>query len=633
MDKFHFLAPQWFWLLIPLGLILAWLSRISERNTAWQKVIEPQLLHYLLINKPSQQRWLPLLLVTLTGLLGIFALANPAWEKKPQSVYQTPRAMVIVLDLSASMNAADIKPSRLFRARLKIQDLLNLETEGQKGLVVFAGDAFSVTPLTRDHATIISQLRVLEPDIMPIQGSRVDLGLLKAVELLEQAGISRGDILLIADGYRSEKTLSVARDITKQGHRLSVIGVGTEIGAPISNGQGDVIKDNQGKPILASLNEERLKQIADIGNGRYSLLTTSNDDLNVVLDQLPLSLTDDKTEMSFENNQWQEKGPYLVLLLLPLAALAFRRGWLMVLLLVGFMPLPETAMALTWNDLWETREQQASAALQQQQHEQALNLSDNPAVKGTALYRQQKYAEAYEQFKQLEDADAAYNAGNALARMGKYQEAIEAYDQALNLQAGMQDAIDNKAAVEKLLEQNQQQSQDDSSSQQQQQQSQDPSSDNQQQQQQSSTDEQNSQQDSSDQQSSDRSESSQANEDPNSQNGQDEQENQQQPAAQKSQDQQNQFAKANEELDKQQQNPVEQREEKPQSKTPQDNNELHGEAQTDLSSVPETLDSEEQQAAEQWLRRIPDDPGGLLKRKFLYQYQQRGNKPRSTQAW
>ena len=123
MADFHFLAPAWLLLIFPLLGLLAWLYRRSSSSSAWQQVIEPQLLQHLLHEQQSSQKRWPYILSLITGLLAIIALANPVWEKKPQSVFQTPRAMVIVLDLSASMSAADLAPSRLVRARLKVQDI------------------------------------------------------------------------------------------------------------------------------------------------------------------------------------------------------------------------------------------------------------------------------------------------------------------------------------------------------------------------------------------------------------------------------------------------------------------------------------------------------------------------------
>jgi Ca-activated chloride channel family protein len=637
MADFHFLAPGWLLLLVPVMLLLMLSQYQKSSSSAWQKVIEPQLLQHLLQNGNSSERpWLKLLSL-ITAFIAVIALANPVWEKKPESVFQTPRALVLVLDLSASMNAADLAPSRLVRARLKIRDILGRSHEGQTALVVFAGDAFSVAPLTRDNETITSQLRVLEPDIMPIQGSRVDLGLEKAGELLEQAGIPAGDILVIADGYQNTQTNIITRKLHESGHRISFMGVGTPEGAPISDGQGDVIRDRNNTPVLSRLEEDKFRQLAQSGGGRYVRIGLDDSDINYLLSMPALNYDKQISQAQAEQNQWKQTGPYLTLLLVPLAGLAFRRGWLMSMMLATLLiPIPNSAYAFAWLDLWKTPEQQASDALTQERHEDALKLSSNPDVLGSAYYKQKQYSQALEHFKQSQGADADYNQGNALAQMGKYKEAIQAYDKALKQQPKMQDAIDNKAAIEKLLQdqQNQQQQsqqEEKESSEQDEQQQPDKSQQSDSPSGQPEQSEQENQSDKSEQQSDSADQSQQQ---PGSQ--QDQQQNDAQSAN-------NDFSDAADALDKQEQeekNHSQQQSEQETSDQSQSQQSSPDQPQADQAELPaamdqqaQALDSEEQQAAEQWLRRIPDDPGGLLKRKFLYQYQQRNRKPTSQQAW
>ena len=646
MTDFHFLNPGWLLLIIPVMAMLLVSQFRQSSSSAWQKVIEPQLLQHLLQNPNATAKpWLKLLSVA-AALIAIIALANPAWEKQPESVFQTPRALVLVLDLSASMNAADLPPSRLVRARLKIRDILDRSFEGQTGLVVFAGDAFSVAPLTRDSETITSQLRVLEPRIMPVQGSRVDLGLTQAGKLLEQAGIPAGDILVIADGLQNTQSDIITRKLHEQGHRISFMGVGTLEGAPISNGQGDVIRDRNNVPVLARLQEERFQKLAEAGGGRYIRIALDNSDIDYLLGMPALNRDKKLTETLAQQNQWKQTGPYITLLLLPLAALAFRRGWLMALLpAVIISSLPDPAYAFSWQDLWKTPEQQASDALMQQRHEDALKLSSKPDVLGSAYYKQQQYEQAYDQFKQSKGADADYNQGNALARMARYKEAIEAYDRALQQQPDMQHAIDNKAAIEALLKQQQRQQQ------QQPDQENAESQESQEQQSPNQNDQNDSQSEPSEQAEEQPSDSGEQSEQQAGAQQSDPQQAQQQNDAASSN---NDFSDAAEAMEKEQQDQQENQpeadpkkeavqespEESPSPPASQAQQASPEEAQSDpaersspMQQQAQPLDPEEQQAAEQWLRRIPDDPGGLLKRKFLYQYQQRNRPPSSQQAW
>ena len=632
-SDFHFLAPYWLLAFLPLIVLVIFYHFRQKRQSSWNKIIQPHLLDYLLQENLVLQRPWALILMLLGSAIAIVSLANPVWEKKPQSVFETPTARVIVLDLSASMNAADLKPNRMKRARLKLQDILKRQTEGQTGLVVFAGDAFSVTPLSRDNDTILSQILVLEPDIMPVQGSRLDLGLLQAADLFKQSGIPAGDILVIADGYNSQRVFDVATGIAEDGHRISVLGIGTLEGAPISNGQGDVMRDKNNVPILSRLPEDRFRQLTEIGNGRYSRLALDDSDINYLLSLPPLNLDKQLPEQFMQQNQWHENGPYLALLLIPLAALAFRRGWLMsVLMLALFIPIPAPVMALDldslkWDDLWLTNEQQASRALQADKHEQAAALSSNPARKGSAFYRQQDYQQALEQFQQLNSSDAHYNRGNTLARLGEYEEAIKAYDEALKLKPDMQDAIDNRKAIEDLLAKNQETQNSPN-------QDQDQEQDQEEQQQESQSEQNSQQQQQSEQQEESENDQSQDKPSEDSQPDNSQPDNSQ---ADNSQEQDNASSKDDTPEQSAADNNAAQTEaddtasEEQQAQQAEENSRPQSLSEQDYQAQP--LTDEEEQAAQQWLRRIPDDPGDLLKRKFLYQYQNRQRQPATMQPW
>ena len=187
-ENFHFIQPLWLLALIPLSL-LAWrVYRPGDGDNPWRRIVDARLLPLLMVGREQQVNRTALYLLAAGWVIAALALADPTWERKPQPVYQTTAARVVVLDLSRSMYASDLQPSRLVRARYKIEDVLAQSGEGQTGLVVYAGDAFTVSPLTRDVNTIRALLPAVDPGIMPTQGSRADLGLLKAGELLRQAG-------------------------------------------------------------------------------------------------------------------------------------------------------------------------------------------------------------------------------------------------------------------------------------------------------------------------------------------------------------------------------------------------------------------------------------------------------------
>ena len=346
-DSFHFLYPQWLLGLLLLPALLWLLTQGARGANPWRKVVDPALLPALLVGDEqstgSRWRWG---LLTTGWLIAIVALAGPVWEKKPLPVYRNQDALVVVLDLSRSMNTPDLRPSRLTRARFKLRDLLKTREEGQTALVVFAGDAFAVTPLTTDTETIVSQLGPLRPEIMPVQGSRVDLGLEEAEKLLQQAGARRGRVLLMTDGYSDPAALDVAKRLRASGHALAVLGVGTPQGAPLPNGRGGFVRDANDKVVVPKLDEPALTRLAEAGGGRYLRIRADDSDLRALLPPREAGLGDARAKTDQRADQWREYAPWLLLPLAVLAALGFRRGWLLGVALLSFnLSMPRPAMA------------------------------------------------------------------------------------------------------------------------------------------------------------------------------------------------------------------------------------------------------------------------------------------------
>ena len=197
---FHFLRPEWLWAL-PVVIGITWtLARRRLAPGSWQSVVDPALVPYVLSTgqvKGLSYRWW---LMLLGGILAVLSLAGPSWNRVEQPVFRSEQAMVIALDLSRSMDAQDLVPSRLTRARLKILDILERRASGQTALVVYSSNAFTVTPLTTDADTVAALVNSLSTDIMPSRGSYPSAAIEKGQQLLEQAGVALGEVLLITDG-------------------------------------------------------------------------------------------------------------------------------------------------------------------------------------------------------------------------------------------------------------------------------------------------------------------------------------------------------------------------------------------------------------------------------------------------
>ena len=453
MPELHFVRPLWL-AALPVVLWLTWrLYRLGGTASAWRAACDPALLAHLLSGAAARPARGPYVALAGSFAVAVVALAGPAWQHNAQAVERTLDARVIVLDLSRSMDAPDLKPSRLARARFKVADVLNRSREGQTGLVAVAGDAFVVSPLTSDANTVKAMLPALGTAIMPIQGSRVDRGLKLAATLLRRAGTPDGEVLLVSDGVADEDAaLAAAQALRDQGARLSVLAVGTREGAPIARATGGFVKDRAGNIVIPRLDPERLRRLAEAGGGGFALITADDSDLDRVLPRHKIPTH--TRRVARRARLWREQGPWLVALLLPLAALAFRRGWLLVLVLAAGLPA-RPAAAFGWNDLWSRPDQRAARALAAGDAEGAAQASSDADWRGSALYRARRYADAARAFAQAapDDALADYNRGNALARAGKLKQAVTAYDEALARDPGFADATHNRDLVRRLVQQ------------------------------------------------------------------------------------------------------------------------------------------------------------------------------------
>lgn len=611
MGQLHFLRPWWFFGLIPLCLIMLFLWRSKRAKGAWQAVCDAHLVPYILEQNLPARHLRYSLLLGFAAILAILALAGPTWQKLPQPLFKQQSALVVMLDLSKSMDAADLTPSRLERARLKLLDLLRLRNEGQTALIVYAGDAFVVTPLTDDTETIAALLQSLSTSLMPLQGSKTDRAVEQALELLSNAGVRKGSLLLISDDVAEDEIDKQAARVVEAGHRLSVIAVGTTEGAPIPDSAGGFVKNAAGQIVVPKLNESGLKQLARQGGGIYSRLTIQDADIKQVLALSDGSLLGSDTEQTeLQTDQWREEGPWLLLLLLPIASLAFRRGILLVVLCIG-LHWPDPVLALDWGDLWLNDDQKGVRAMNQQDYSGAASTFRDAQWKAAAFYRAGQYDQAVANLEHASGPDAAYNRGNALARLGHIQEAMESYEQALAEEPNHADAKYNLDLLKQLQHQQQQQN-----SQPDQQQNSQPDQQQKEKQEQQSGQEQ-------------RSEGEQGegeNQQPNRDQQQSRAERTQQDQSQQQNTEQSGPGPAQEAQAQQQavrQPPAQESNEAESESSPQSQAEMRPQAQT-----------EQQQADEQWLRRVPDDPAGLLRRKFRYQYSRRYQGSESTtQQW
>lgn len=449
LRQFHFLQPLWLLGLLALPLWLSFVRRDPARQ-ALSRLVDPALLPHLLSGQATR-RALPAGLGAAAWSLCMLAMAGPTWSRSDEPLFANRAAQVIAVSMSQHMLVRDVTPSRLDRTRYKAQDLLNANRNGLNGLVAYAGEAFVVAPLTTDEHSLSDLLAALSPDTMPVDGNDAARAIARGVEMIRQAQVSGGSLVLMTD-QADASALAAARRAHDAGVDVSVLGIGTPEGGPMEQSEGGFLRDAQGNMDMAKRDDAQLAALAAAGGGRYVAMSDGDADIRQLSGELKVDRTPTLAN-GLSGDNWQDRGPWLLLLLLPIAALLFRRGWLLVLPLLCLPLFPGSAHATTWDDLWRRPDQQAAQALQQDQAKQALQVARDPAWRGAAAYRAGDYGAAAQAWKDASGADAQYNLGNALARGGKYQQAIEAYDRALKLDPAHADAKANRGAVQTWLRQ------------------------------------------------------------------------------------------------------------------------------------------------------------------------------------
>ncbi|MGR6874377.1 VWA domain-containing protein [Pseudomonas sp. HK3] len=619
MSDFHLLRPEWVLLILPLALLFFFKQIKPLRAGNWQSVISPKLQQHVLFNtqQKSSQR-LTQSALWLGALLAILALSGPSWQKQSSEVYRSEQGLVIGLDLSLSMTSQDIAPSRVQRAKYKIMDVLQAQRGQNIGLIAYAGDAHVVSPLTQDSNTVKSLLPPLDPYIMPSQGSNLMALAQEAVNLFEQAGSSPRTFLLVTDGVESRDIQGAADLFNQADIRLAILAVGTEQGAPMVQPDGRFFKDSKGQVIMPPLEWDNLQALARATSAKIERLTNNDRDISALLGSLSSANSfkkDDDENMEFD--QWLDSGYWLLLPLLLLCLGAFRKGVVLSLALFILIQPNDSFAQVDLPDVLLNGDQQGKKYFEQDPAKAAEHFN-NPKWKASSLYKAGDYQGALDIWQQFDDPQSLYNQGNALAQLQKIDKAIAAYDAALKQQPDLEDALANKKILEQLKqnqENNEQQNQDGSDSQE------NPSDQNQESGEQS--DQEQSQQSDSQQSDSQKSDS-QSSESKDGQESSDQSAQGNQSDDEKNSD--NPLEQAQTEAEKQRQEEMEEMKQQmaqQQSDESSQNEEQEGDPANMQMQPKSQEDLEQEQAMKQWIQRIPDDPGGLLRNKFLYQYQQR----------
>jgi Ca-activated chloride channel homolog len=451
LADFHFLRPEWLWLAVPAVLVVFLVHWHEDVLRPWRGLVAPHLLPHLLVGRARGFRLRPVHCAAAFLFLATFALAGPSWQREASPFAQEQAALVVALDLSRSMDAIDVSPTRLERGKQKIRDLLRLRQGARTALIAYAGTAHLVLPLTDDAKILESYALALATNVMPTPGKDAAAALKLADRLLAQEPVP-GTVLFVTDGIPKEQAPAFLARRAKNPRPVVVLGVGTSEGGPIRDGKGFLTE--QGARVVAKLDREGLEALArDAG---AFVATATLDDRDVTRIQRGIESHLASVVQKDEHARFRDAGWYLCPFLALMGGLWFRRGfairWASVLLL-GALVGPARVEAGEWRfaDLWATRDQQAHRLFERGDWKSAAERFQDPMWKGVACYRAADYACAKGAFARVDSPAAWFNLGNAQARAGEPKLALEAYDKALAQRPGWPEAKANRDLVAALV--------------------------------------------------------------------------------------------------------------------------------------------------------------------------------------
>ena len=469
---------------LPLLLLLLW-SLLSWKRKAASRIGDPSLVRQLIGNFSSARFLIKAGLMLVALMVIVMAAANLQKPGSMENIQRKGVDVMLVLDVSKSMLARDIKPSRLEKAKQFLIRLVDQLPNDRIGVVLFAGRAYLQMPLTTDHGAARMYIEEASPDAVPTQGTVIADALRMANTAFNSKERKYKSIVLVSDGEDHDPDAAkVAKQLAAEGVLINTVGIGTPEGSPIEDPvTGELKKDQDGHTVISKLNEAELQQLATETNGTYVRLDNVEDGLITITEQLNAA---EKKAMS--DNEFIDYKSYFqwfagaaILLLLVEFLLAERRGGRLIaggarmLMLTGLgLAVSLAASAQSTNTLIRSgnrayKKKQLDQSVKQ--YQAAVNKSpDNPTANynlGNAQFRKSEYdaaAKSYDASVSHSAADKSmeekglYNKGVALARQKKLQGSIDAWEAALKLDAADSDARENleKALMEQKRQQQQQ---------------------------------------------------------------------------------------------------------------------------------------------------------------------------------
>ncbi len=453
-NHFNFSQPLWLWGLIILPFIwiaYALMQKISYKHTLESFIDKHLLPHLLLSQKTIKKAILAPFILSLIWIFSILAMMGPRWDYHDIDTFKSNSSLIVLLDLSKSMDAEDVKPSRLKRANQELADIISQAHNINIGIIAFAAIPHIIAPLTDDMETLKHLLPSLSTDLIAIQGSNIQDAINLGEQLLKAEKGKNKSLLIISDGDFEDTHFNI-----KTGINIHVLGVGTPEGSPIPNGTQGWIKA-EGKTVISKLGAKKLKQIAHKGKGLYTEATFSNEDTYALLKNISKTHDIEKRKKG-KIRQWHERFYLLIFPIMFLLLFLRQRGFLIISLCL-YSVIPINVYAFEWQRLFQNTEQQAAQALTQKEYNKASQKFTDAYRRGVAQYKAGQYNAAEKSFTQSQrknvQENAKYNLGNSQLKQGKITQAIKQYEDILKENPQHIEAKQNLEIAKKMLKQQQ----------------------------------------------------------------------------------------------------------------------------------------------------------------------------------
>ncbi|PCJ25246.1 MAG: hypothetical protein COA94_06575 [Rickettsiales bacterium] len=460
-SQFHF-AHSYYFLGILIIPIIWWLYLHYYENNANTKDLEnfadshlvPHLLRSSKTGQISVVR--SLVLGSVLWLLLMAAMAGPRWDFKEVETYKDDKSLVILLDLSKSMDASDITPSRLVRARQEIEDIINSSKGVKVGLVGFAAGAHMISPITDDMNNIRRLLPLLGTDLVFVQGTSISPAFKTAKQmLLAEPGVNKSILVISDGGFQDDNHLSIVKNLAGLGVVTHTLGVGTEKGVNFIGADGQPMMRG-GQVLTSRLEKEKLEATARAGSGEYFNTHYSNENAKNILKLVEGSMFGAGNKHA-NIHHWEERFYIFLAPLMLVLLLWFRKGFTFpILLLVLLTPAPQVLGASLVDKIFLNKEQLAKKSFEEVDDiGSALAAFDDPYKRGVAYYKAGMFKKAEKEFrknKRPEVSDSAlYNLAGALAHQNKLDESIETYKKLLKKNPNHKKTRHNMGVVRSMV--------------------------------------------------------------------------------------------------------------------------------------------------------------------------------------